>query len=146
MVGLGRMGAGLTRRMLAGGHEVVVYDVNAETVIEFAPEVSVTVEGNVVSTVAPLVPWMSNAAAVGDPEQLSPVPQVTAPLDASTAVDAAAPVTIVPKSMFDVCVIVITKYSSAEFWIASDAVCDGLDSLLPEPRRVCVEHAAVTAA
>jgi 6-phosphogluconate dehydrogenase len=32
MVGLGRMGAGLTRRLRAAGHEVVVYDVNAKTV------------------------------------------------------------------------------------------------------------------
>ena len=30
MVGLGRMGAGLTRRLRAAGHEVVVYDVNAK--------------------------------------------------------------------------------------------------------------------
>jgi 6-phosphogluconate dehydrogenase len=32
MVGLGRMGAGLTRRLRAAGHEVVVYDVNAKAV------------------------------------------------------------------------------------------------------------------
>jgi 6-phosphogluconate dehydrogenase len=32
MVGLGRMGAGLTRRLHAAGHEVVVYDVNAQAV------------------------------------------------------------------------------------------------------------------
>ena len=32
MVGLGRMGAGLTRRLRAAGHEVVVYDVNANAV------------------------------------------------------------------------------------------------------------------
>jgi 6-phosphogluconate dehydrogenase len=32
MVGLGRMGSNLVRRLLAGGHECVVYDVNADTV------------------------------------------------------------------------------------------------------------------
>ncbi|HYX79151.1 MAG TPA: decarboxylating 6-phosphogluconate dehydrogenase [Actinomycetota bacterium] len=32
MVGLGRMGANLTRRLMRHGHEVVVYDVNADTV------------------------------------------------------------------------------------------------------------------
>ena len=32
MVGLGRMGANLTRRLMRGGHEVVVYDVNADSV------------------------------------------------------------------------------------------------------------------
>jgi 6-phosphogluconate dehydrogenase len=32
MVGLGRMGAGLTRRLQAAGHHVVVYDVNADAI------------------------------------------------------------------------------------------------------------------
>src|SRR4029453_6135327 len=32
MVGLGRMGANLTRRLMRGGHEVVVYDVDADSV------------------------------------------------------------------------------------------------------------------
>jgi 6-phosphogluconate dehydrogenase len=32
MVGLGRMGANLTRRLMRHGHEVVVYDVNADSV------------------------------------------------------------------------------------------------------------------
>ncbi|HEX7247235.1 MAG TPA: NAD(P)-binding domain-containing protein, partial [Actinomycetota bacterium] len=38
MVGLGRMGANLTRRLMRAGHEVVVYDVNAEPVAELAGE------------------------------------------------------------------------------------------------------------
>ena len=38
MVGLGRMGAGLTRRLHAAGHEVVVYDVNAAAVASLAAE------------------------------------------------------------------------------------------------------------
>ena len=38
MVGLGRMGAGLTRRLRAAGHEVVVYDVNADAVKTLAAE------------------------------------------------------------------------------------------------------------
>ena len=38
MVGLGRMGAGLTRRLRAAGHEVVVYDVNAKAVETLAAE------------------------------------------------------------------------------------------------------------
>ncbi len=32
MIGLGKMGTGLTRRLLAGGHEVVVFDRNSEAV------------------------------------------------------------------------------------------------------------------
>ena len=38
MVGLGRMGAGLTRRLRAAGHEVVVYDVNKDAVDALAAE------------------------------------------------------------------------------------------------------------
>lgn len=38
MVGLGRMGAGLTRRLRAAGHEVVVFDVNAKAVAALAAE------------------------------------------------------------------------------------------------------------
>ncbi|PZR86560.1 MAG: 6-phosphogluconate dehydrogenase (decarboxylating), partial [Candidatus Nephthysia bennettiae] len=30
MVGLGRMGANLVRRLMKGGHECVVYDVSAD--------------------------------------------------------------------------------------------------------------------
>jgi len=38
MVGLGRMGSNLVRRLLAGGHQCVVYDVNADAVAELAGE------------------------------------------------------------------------------------------------------------
>lgn len=38
MVGLGRMGGDMTRRLLEGGHEVVVYDLSAETVGKLAGE------------------------------------------------------------------------------------------------------------
>ena len=38
MVGLGRMGANLTRRLMRGGHEVVVYDVNADAVRQLEGE------------------------------------------------------------------------------------------------------------
>ena len=32
MIGLGRMGANMVRRLMKGGHECVVYDVHADTV------------------------------------------------------------------------------------------------------------------
>ena len=32
LIGLGRMGANMARRLTAGGHRVVTYDVNAESV------------------------------------------------------------------------------------------------------------------
>ena len=38
MIGLGRMGANLVRRLMADGHRCVVYDVNAEAVSELAAE------------------------------------------------------------------------------------------------------------
>ena len=38
MVGLGRMGAGLTRRLRAAGHDIVVYDVNPKAVDALASE------------------------------------------------------------------------------------------------------------
>jgi 6-phosphogluconate dehydrogenase len=38
MVGLGRMGANLVRRLMRDGHECVVYDVNADAVVALAAE------------------------------------------------------------------------------------------------------------
>ena len=38
MIGLGRMGANMARRLMKGGHECVVYDRNAETVAALAKE------------------------------------------------------------------------------------------------------------
>jgi len=36
MIGLGRMGANMVRRLMMGGHECVVYDVNAKAVAPLA--------------------------------------------------------------------------------------------------------------
>jgi 6-phosphogluconate dehydrogenase len=38
MVGLGRMGANLVRRLMRGGHECVVYDVSADSVRQLESE------------------------------------------------------------------------------------------------------------
>ena len=38
MIGLGRMGANMVRRLLKGGHQVVVFDVNAKAVSDLAAE------------------------------------------------------------------------------------------------------------
>ncbi len=38
MIGLGRMGANMTRRLMKGGHESVIYYHNAETVHALAKE------------------------------------------------------------------------------------------------------------
>ena len=38
MIGLGRMGANMVRRLLKGGHECVVYDMSAKAVAELVKE------------------------------------------------------------------------------------------------------------
>ena len=38
MIGLGRMGANIVRRLMRDGHECVVYDVNAAAVADLAGE------------------------------------------------------------------------------------------------------------
>jgi 6-phosphogluconate dehydrogenase len=38
MVGLGRMGAGIVRRLMRDGHDCVVYDVSADAVAELERE------------------------------------------------------------------------------------------------------------
>jgi len=43
MVGLGRMGAGMVRRLMHGGHTCVVYDTNADAVAQLANEGAVGV-------------------------------------------------------------------------------------------------------
>jgi len=44
MVGLGKMGGNMARRLMKFGHDVVVYDVNAETVKSFANEGAIGAE------------------------------------------------------------------------------------------------------
>ena len=38
MVGLGRMGANMARRLMGDGHRIVAYDVNPDAVTELAGE------------------------------------------------------------------------------------------------------------
>ena len=38
MIGLGRMGAGMVRRLMKDGHECVVYDIHPDIVAELAKE------------------------------------------------------------------------------------------------------------
>jgi 6-phosphogluconate dehydrogenase len=41
MIGLGRMGANMVRRLIRGGHECVVYDMSAKAVEELVEEKAV---------------------------------------------------------------------------------------------------------
>ncbi len=70
MVGLGRMGANLVRRLMRDGHECVVYDVNAAAVTELEGEGATggtTVDEFLAKLTKPRVAWvMVPAAFTGD--------------------------------------------------------------------------------
>jgi len=67
MVGLGRMGANMVRRLLRGGHECVVFDVSADAVKELAKEGAVgasSLDDFAAKLRLPRVAWMMVPAAV----------------------------------------------------------------------------------
>jgi 6-phosphogluconate dehydrogenase len=70
MVGLGRMGANMVRRLVRDGHELVVYDVSAETVEALAQETGATGASSLEDMVAKLQPpraiWTMVPAAFTD--------------------------------------------------------------------------------
>jgi 6-phosphogluconate dehydrogenase len=69
MVGLGRMGANLVRRLMRDGHSCVVYDVNAKVVKELAKEgatASSSLEDFVAKLQTPRAIWLMLPAAIVD--------------------------------------------------------------------------------
>ena len=69
MVGLGRMGANLTRRLMRNGHEVVVYDVNADSVRQLESEGSIgtgSLEDFVNKLAKPRAAWVMVPAAFAE--------------------------------------------------------------------------------
>jgi 6-phosphogluconate dehydrogenase len=67
MVGLGRMGANMVRRLLRGGHECVVFDVSAASVKELAKEGAIgasSLDDFAAKLKLPRVAWMMVPAAV----------------------------------------------------------------------------------
>jgi len=67
MVGLGRMGANLVRRLMRDGHECVVYDVNADAVSQLEGEGATgagTLEEFVAALDAPRAAWVMAPAAI----------------------------------------------------------------------------------
>jgi 6-phosphogluconate dehydrogenase len=69
MVGLGRMGANLTRRLMRRGHEVVVYDVNAESVRQLEGEGAIgtgSLEDLVNKLAKPRAAWVMVPAAFAE--------------------------------------------------------------------------------
>ncbi len=70
MVGLGRMGANMTRRLMQGGHEVVVTDLSAENVKEIAGEgavASASLDDFTAKLGKPRIAWLMVPA--GDPTE-----------------------------------------------------------------------------
>jgi len=69
MIGLGRMGANMVRRLLHGGHECVVYDTSAQVVEQMAKEKAIgapSLAAFASSLAKPRVVWMMVPAAVVD--------------------------------------------------------------------------------
>src|SRR5258708_19532784 len=67
MVGLGRMGANMVRRLIRGGHECVVYDVSAAAVKELAKEGAIgasSLDDFAAKLKLPRVAWMMVPAPV----------------------------------------------------------------------------------
>jgi 6-phosphogluconate dehydrogenase len=67
MIGLGRMGASMVRRLMRGGHECVAYDVNAEATDELAKDGAVaarTLDEFAAKLSRPRVAWMMVPAAI----------------------------------------------------------------------------------
>ena len=69
MIGLGRMGANMTRRLLKGGHECVVFDMSAKAVAGLVAEKAVgasTLADFVSKLAKPRAVWLMVPAAVVD--------------------------------------------------------------------------------
>jgi 6-phosphogluconate dehydrogenase len=77
MIGLGRMGASMTRRLMRGGHQCVVYDANAKSVAALSAEGAGgadSMEHLVAQLEKPRVLWLMVPAAVVDPVLASLLP------------------------------------------------------------------------
>jgi 6-phosphogluconate dehydrogenase len=70
MIGLGRMGGNMVRRLMAAGHEVIVYSATAKTRETFAKETGAFAASSIDELVAKLKPprvvWMMVPAAAVD--------------------------------------------------------------------------------
>jgi 6-phosphogluconate dehydrogenase len=77
MIGLGRMGSDMTRRLMNKGHECVVHDIHAEAVAELQQQGAIgadSLESFVSRLVKPRVIWLMLPAAVVDQELAELIP------------------------------------------------------------------------
>ncbi|MGA7379337.1 MAG: NAD(P)-binding domain-containing protein, partial [Terriglobales bacterium] len=84
MVGLGRMGANMTRRLLRGGHEVVVTDLSAENVKSIAGEgavASASLDDFVSKLGKPRVAWLMVPAGAPTEQTVQTLSQKMQPGD-----------------------------------------------------------------
>ena len=78
MVGLGRMGANMTRRLLRGGHEVVVSDLSADNVKRIAAEGAVassSLDDFVAKLQPPRIAWLMVPAGVATEQTVQALAQ-----------------------------------------------------------------------
>jgi 6-phosphogluconate dehydrogenase len=69
MIGLGRMGANMVRRLIRGGHDCVVFDMSAQAVVELSAEKATgasSIEDLVKKLAKPRALWLMVPAAVVD--------------------------------------------------------------------------------
>jgi 6-phosphogluconate dehydrogenase len=81
MIGLGRMGANMVRRLMAGGHECVVHDVSADAIRLLAGEGAVpaaTLDELAARLAPPRAVWLMVPAAVVDSSIQALVPKLQA--------------------------------------------------------------------
>ena len=77
MIGLGRMGSSMVRRLLRAGHQCIVYDIHSETVQTLVKEGAVgttSLEDFVHKLSKPRALWMMVPAAAVDPTLKALVP------------------------------------------------------------------------
>ncbi len=81
MIGLGRMGANMVRRLMDGGHQCVVHDVSADAIRAVAEQGAVaaaSLDELVAKLARPRAVWLMVPAAVVDPSLAELVPRLEA--------------------------------------------------------------------
>ena len=81
MIGLGRMGANMARRLMRGGHDCVVYDVSAEAVRALEGEgahAATSLDDFILRLAKPRVVWLMLPAAVVDATLETLIPRLAA--------------------------------------------------------------------